>query len=565
MSRPVSNAVKTSTYKVKQKNGDIYVLERKSIYDPKKGYTRSLGTKLIGKIPAGQTEMVPTRPRRKKNDSEKPVATRQRVGLTQILQWIGRESGIDEDLFESADTATAQKILTLAHYWLATGGQTLPHIEGWQLSHPIPYEHGITENVYHRLFAELGRDEQTQQGYFKARAARLDPAPAIAFDSTTISTYSHQQIEARQGFNKAVDGLNTIKLLTLFSVETHQPIAFAKQPGNLPDVTSIANTLRQLEFLDLKRPLIVTDNGYYRQQNITEFTRDYTQFLTLGNMDVTWIQEHFQAHREELETISSICPFDHTIHGITVPVKHEISWERQRSRGQAKASDVVKEEHRYYLHFFLNRNNVAKDEIRLSDTLMELKEQVEQGKELSNAAQKRAQKYLTVSKRGGKVDVKFNEEAIRQARKNYGYFVLVSNKTMGCFEALDTYRLREKVEEAFKVHKDRLDGTRARVWYGDNLLGRMFVQFVGLGYYCFLQHRINELKNSLGKAEGLTKEQLNAELGLKRWLEQRSLGQILDWFDCVEETTVQTKAGKIRWSTESTERDRLFLSKLGVI
>ena len=42
MARPVSGTVKTSQVKVKQKNGDIYVLERKSVYDPEKGYTKSL-------------------------------------------------------------------------------------------------------------------------------------------------------------------------------------------------------------------------------------------------------------------------------------------------------------------------------------------------------------------------------------------------------------------------------------------------------------------------------------------------------------------------------------------
>ena len=86
MARPVSCTVKTSQVKVKQKNGDIYVLERKSVYDPEKGYTKSLGTRLIGKIPAGQSEMVPTRARKNKAETAPVVAIRQRVGLTQILQ-----------------------------------------------------------------------------------------------------------------------------------------------------------------------------------------------------------------------------------------------------------------------------------------------------------------------------------------------------------------------------------------------------------------------------------------------------------------------------------------------
>ena len=120
---------------------------------------------------------------------------------------------------------------------------------------------------------------------------------------------------------------------------------------------------------------------------------------------------------------------------------------------------------------------------------MSLKSDLEKGlwDELSESAQKKAEKYLSTSRlgRGGKLKVTINEEAYAQARKDYGYFALVSNKAEDCFEALRKYRLREKIEEAFKDTKNRLDGSRTRVWDGDTLKGSMFCQFVGLGYQCF--------------------------------------------------------------------------------
>lgn len=56
--------------------------------------------------------------------------------------------------------------------------------------------------------------------------------------------------------------------------------------------------------------------------------------------------------------------------------------------------------------------------------------------------------------RGGKLKVTINEEAYAQARKDYGYFALVSNKAEDCFEALRKHSLREKIEEAFKDTKN---------------------------------------------------------------------------------------------------------------
>ncbi len=44
-----------------------------------------------------------------------------------------------------------------------------------------------------------------------------------------------------------------------------------------------------------------------------------------------------------------------------------------------------------------------------------------------------------------------------------------------------------------------------------------------------------------------------------------SVAKLFDWFDAIQETTVNTNIGKARWKTETIERDRLFLTKLGVL
>ena len=41
----------------KRANGDVYVYEKTTRYDPEKGYEVSLGYRLLGKIPAGKKDM----------------------------------------------------------------------------------------------------------------------------------------------------------------------------------------------------------------------------------------------------------------------------------------------------------------------------------------------------------------------------------------------------------------------------------------------------------------------------------------------------------------------------
>ncbi len=70
MSRQASGLIKTGIIRERRKNGDIYVYERKTRYDPEKGYSVVLSKTLTGKIPAGQSEIVKTKTRRKFKPSQ---------------------------------------------------------------------------------------------------------------------------------------------------------------------------------------------------------------------------------------------------------------------------------------------------------------------------------------------------------------------------------------------------------------------------------------------------------------------------------------------------------------
>ena len=235
MGRPLTGKTHVGIRRETRSNGDVYVYERVTGYDPKTQKTKTLSTRLLGKILAGSTEMIPTRPKKKKRSEviEAPVqAVRTHVGLQKILEWAGHESGIDADLQRSFEIGDALKLSSIARYWVATDGDTLPRMESWQVMNPLPYGHPITQDVYGKLFASVGRNESGVQSYFQCRGQRvLSTGLNLALDTTTFSTYSKNQNEARQGFNKDGDGLDTIKLLVLYSVENRQPVAFSKQPG----------------------------------------------------------------------------------------------------------------------------------------------------------------------------------------------------------------------------------------------------------------------------------------------------------------------------------------------
>jgi len=578
MPAKASGEIKTRTIRSTQKNGDIYILERQTVYDHDKKYDRIINTKLVAKIPKGSDAPIKTRAKRADSDKKSELntdltASRVRVGMMDIIDHIGSASGIDAAIYRNTDTGTAQKLISIARYLLATDGQSLPGIVAWQFNHPLPYEDGMSEDIYHDLFVRVGRDESLQQSYFASRCAGITDRAVLAYDSTTISTYSDKQIEARYGYNKDGDGLKTIKLLTLYSIETRQPVAFTKQPGNLPDVITIENALKQLAVIGLGNAEIITDNGYHSDHNVAELFIAGFDFVTLVKTSLKWVSEEIDGHLNELGSVSSVCPYDIGTHGITVTLMRDFVKVRKygsKKRG-LKKGDGETFRRRVFLHLYFNPLRKVKEDGNFDSDLIELREIIEGGvniEDLSQTAQAKVKKYLSVSQRGSKVTVTFDEAACKEGKKRHGFFALVSNCERNPFECLQKYRKRVTIESFFESMKQRADSTRPRVWEATTLRGRMFAQFVALCYYEYLSNAIRNMKTLLGKTNGDpvhdTAANLAAEKKLKSWLDNSPIYLVLQWFDTVESVKVSSKLTSKRWTTEITSRDQLFLEKLGM-
>ena len=581
MPAKASCEIKVRTVRQPQKNGDIYIIERRTQYDPVKKYNVVLSSRIIGKIPKGMEEVVSTRPKRRSGEKvsvlpvpEPPLkAARIKVGMMDIIDHIGKASGIDEAIFDAADQGTARKILSLARYLLATNGQSLPGITAWQFTHPLPYEDGLSEDIYHDLFESVGRNESLIQSFFASRIASLDDKALLAYDSTTVSTYSGRISEARYGFNKAHDGLETIKLLSLYSIGTRQPVAFTKQPGNQPDVITIENALKQLQVLGIGRAEIVTDNGYYSEKNLAELLHAHFDFITLIKVSIKWVKKELDSHLEEFRTSSSACPFDLNTHGITIMRMQEFSRARKYASTRKGLAEGDEEtfRRRIYLHLYFNPLRRVEQDTAFDRDIFELKALIEEGtaeEDLTESAAEKARKYLLIRHYGSKCTVTFNEKAIAAQKKYHGYFALVSNCEKDPFECLEKYRRRETIEFFFESGKQRADGQRTRVWTSECLMGRMFVQFVALCYYEYLSEQLRQIKQSLASeiasSENETAEILKIKKKLLSWLKNTPVYLTLQWFDTVEEVKVSSKLLSRRWTTEITARDRMLLDKLGV-
>lgn len=315
MGRTRTGKTHNGQVRVTQKNGDVYVYERVTAYNPDTMKTYTVKKTLIGKIPFGQNEMIPTRPKKKSLNTSHDVepmvqASNIGAGATDILKWAGVESGITEHLHSCFPEGDAQKIETLAQYFVATDGRTILHLEKWQFEHETPYRDGMSEDCCGRLFEDIAMNESGIQSYFSHRFSSCGTKrPIIALDTTSVNTYSANQYEFMYGFSKETGRLPSQKQLTIMSVENLQPIAFEQQPSNIPDAISIRNAIIRMQALGDVKPLVVTNNCFHNEENCTLFVKYDIPFLSRMSVKTKWIEEQFNKVQKSIYSYGNKCPF----------------------------------------------------------------------------------------------------------------------------------------------------------------------------------------------------------------------------------------------------------------
>ena len=134
------------------------------------------------------------------------------------------------------------------------------------------------------------------------------------------------------------------------------------------------------------------------------------------------------------------------------------------------------------------------DERAFHKKLIAFKAELEDGTRKDENNQRYA-KYFDVKvtpARGMHVTAK--QDVIEKAKKNYGYFALISNEIKDPLQALDLYRNKDLVEKAFDSVKNRLGFRRALVGSEQGLDGKLFVEFVALIVMSEIQRRMQEAK-----------------------------------------------------------------------
>ena len=473
-----------------KRTGITYAYENKPYWDKEKKQSRAK-RKLIGKVDPETGEIVPTRPYRKSSKEETasvvkpgpvPAASVRRFffGATYLFDQIGENIGLTADL-KSCFPDYWQQIQSLAYFLILEESNAMSRFPKWHQLHKHPHGKCIPSQRSSELFQSI--DEEKKMLFFQKQGKRRAENEYWAYDTTSISSYSEMLNQVRWGKNKEHDQLPQLNLVLVFGEKSNLPFYYRKLPGNITDVQTVKNLIREMQLLGYDKVKLVMDRGFYSRDNINGLFRNHLKFLISVKVSLKYVREKLAQSKDALHSWSNYNG-KHEVYAIS----YTILWDYEQKRPYK--GDVVREKRRCYLHLYFNSEKASDDAKRMNHYLTQLRAELE-NKQEQPEHEKDYRKYFTVKDtpiRGRMVTS--NDDAIQKATENYGYFALLSNEVKDPIIALDLYRDKDLVEKAFGNLKERLNFRRALVSSESSLNGKLFVEFIALIYLSYIKKQM---------------------------------------------------------------------------
>lgn len=462
----------TMSFIVHQKiRGKVYAYECEGYWDKEKKQARQR-RKYLGAVDE-HGNIVP-------KASPQAVKVSKSYGHVRLLLTLAEQEGLRSrlrDAFgEDGDTLLALSVIRLIdptamrNVHLALEDTFLPEMLGLKA---LPSSQRISE-----LLSSLGNGEAEVRSFLRSLARKED---ALAFDLTSLSSYSRQLPFLEYGADYRETHLPQINLGLVVSVQRHLPLYFKAYPGSVSDVSTLKNLLTEVRDLGVEKCLLIMDRGFYSQGNVEDMSK--------AGMDFVMPLPFGRGLAKELMSESNQLLDD--------PDKGHML---DKELFFVHRAEVEVSGHGLHAFLIMSEKRRAEERKTVFSRLEEL-ENAFSGKRWhpgvpSELADKAGNLRTCLEARDddGAVVLVRKRNAISQMTNRCGKMILLSSKDMSWQEAVSVYRQRDEAESDFSDLKNELQALPLRVAGLATLQGLLFVLFLSLLLRSHLLNRARKAK-----------------------------------------------------------------------
>jgi len=429
-----------------------------------------------------------------------------------LMDRIAKDIGLSRVL-SNVYGSMGDEILMLAIY-MALTGQALYRCDGWQRETLTGRDGKLSSQRCSRVLKSL--DEPRRMEFFRAWASARQQHEYLAYDVTSVSSYSRGNELVEHGYNRDGEEMAQVNLGMYYGEESGLPIFYCTYKGSIVDKSHLPYMMQYNERLGIKEVCFVMDRGFFSERNIKWMAHKHRFIMGISN-SLRLSKDIISKYGNEV--ISS---------------RYDI--------GLSGANGMSIEDSRYdfrsKIHLFYSLDKLSDEGRIFKEKLAKWEEDLRNGKSINVA-----EEYFHISygNETGTPVVTRNHAAIDEKLRNMGYFLMLTTdlkKTPS--EVLQIYRKKDLIEKSFDELKNDLDMKRLRVHSDVAASGKMFISFIGLILRTYVHQKLQEYMDS------------------KRPI---SMAQIFDELRMIK--TVKTKGGM--WlHNPLTKRQRIILEQFDI-
>ena len=290
-----------------------------------------------------------------------------------------------------------------------------------------------------RILSFLG-SENLQRNFFEQYLKIVGGIEkSIIIDATSLPNQINSGFNAWGYSDSHIE--KQFRFLCVVDQEQKMPLFYRYLPGNLSDISTLRNTITELQSMGVKNSFVLIDAGYFSAENIGELYNSKIDFLTRIPSSRAIYKELVDKEVKGLENIEYAVKYNKRILFI-------------------KKVEIDLYAHKAYAYVVLDPMRKSK----------ELGEQINEYLELKEDEQDL-----------DKTKIKLN---------NCGVMVLVSSRNIEVKKVISCYYMRQSVEQVFGFMKDDLDSLPVRRHNDETIRGYLFLQFIVLVIFVQLRQKL---------------------------------------------------------------------------
>lgn len=363
----------------------------------------------------------------------------------------------------------AQKILSLAAYMVAEGN-VMQDYPDWIRQVSAQTTHYLSSQEISQFLITIQDEERI--AFFERWSKQATENEYIAYDVTSISTYSTQIEKAEMGYNRDKEKLPQINLGMFYGETSRMPLFYSIYSGSLIDKVYLPYMMSLGQQIDLNNIRFVMDQGFVTQSNIEYMVTHHHRILSFLPKNLNIYKRVLDKHVRHTHSFKNWLA-DLEVYGYTL---------------QAEMGDLPVT---IYLYF-----DPAKAQFQEGNLFNSIKLEEKQLQTLQKQKQIKPSQHKYFSVDTTSVNVftfELDYEKVDQIKQSFGYFALLStDPDLSAEDALTIYRQKDVIEKSFDQLKNGMDYKRLRIHSQQAMDGKIFIAFIGLIIRSVMMKRLKE-------------------------------------------------------------------------